>query len=88
MWSVASLQSVTVTPAMCPRMFEILTTLTFRVLGRNRIVSTAIETIEKKKQGRLVVHMRSANFHEVSRTQPKSEGKCVTVGVNAVAVAW
>ena len=32
--------------------------------------------------------MRSAMCHELSRTQPKLEGKCVSVGVDALAVAW
>ena len=36
---------VTVTPAVCPRLFEMLTTLTFGALRRNHTVSTAFATI-------------------------------------------
>ena len=39
---------VTVTPAVCPRLFGFLTRLTFEALRRNHIVST-FETIAKKK---------------------------------------
>ena len=45
---LSTFKRVTVTPAVCPRLFEILTTLTFRALGRSHIVSTAFETIAKK----------------------------------------
>ena len=41
--------------------------------------------VRKKKtqrQGRLVVHMPSAIYHELSRAQPKLGGKCVSVGVD------
>ena len=48
-WSVATFERIMVTHAACPRLFEILTTLTFRALGRTHIVSTALETIAKKK---------------------------------------
>ena len=41
---------VTVTPAVCPRSFEFLTTLTFGALRRNHIVPTGFETIAKKKK--------------------------------------
>ena len=41
---------VMVTPAVYPRWFELLTTLTFRALGRNHIVSIAFETIAKKRE--------------------------------------
>ena len=78
---------VMVTPAVYPRWFEFPTTLTFR----NHIVSTAFETIAKKKterQRRLVVHVRSAIYHELSKTQPKLERKCVSVGVDVLAVVW
>ena len=43
---------------------------------------------KKQKQGRLVFHVRSAIYHELSRTQPKLEGKCISVSVDAVAVVW
>ena len=36
-----------VTPAVCPRLFAFLTTLTVRALHKNHIVSTAFETIAK-----------------------------------------
>ena len=47
------------------------------------------ETIAKKETQRqrwLVVHVRSAIHRELARTQPKLEGKCVNVGVDALAV--
>ena len=80
-----------VTPAVCPRLFGLLTMLTFGALDRNHTVSTALRPSPKKnththRQGRLVVHVRSAIYHELSRKQPKLEGKCVSVGVNALAV--
>ena len=53
---------VIVTPVVCPRLFEILTTLTLGALRRNHIVSTALETIAKKKEGLVCM---------------KSERKCV-----------
>ena len=38
-----------VTPAVCPRLFEFLTTLTLGALGRNHIVSTVFGSIAKKR---------------------------------------
>ena len=64
------------TPAVCPRLCEVLTTLTLS------------EKMQTQKHGRLVVHVRSAIYDDFSRTQPKLEGKCVSVGVDALAVAW
>ena len=65
----------TVTPAVCPRLFEILTTLKFGALRKDHIVSTACEDITKKrkrqKQRKPVVHVLSAVHHVPSRTQPK-----------------
>ena len=57
--SVATFKSVMVIPAVCPRLFEILTSLTFRALGRSHTVSTACETIAKKtqRQASPVVHL-------------------------------
>ena len=53
-----------VTPVVGPRMFEILTTLTFGALHRNHMVTKRFGTIANKKQtqrqGRLVAHVRSA----------------------------
>ena len=49
--------------------------------------SNAVSSSQKKKtqrQGRLVVHMPSATYHELSRAQPKLGGKCVSVGVDGV----
>ena len=62
-----------VTPVVCPRLFEFLATLTFGALRKNHNVSTAFETIAKKKrrkqkQRKPVVHVRSAMYHELSRT--------------------
>ena len=87
---MATSMTVMVTPPVCPRLLEFLNTLTFGAQRRNIIVSTAFETIAKKtqRQRRLVVHMRSAIYHELSRTQPKLEEKCVSVGVDALAVEW
>ena len=48
LWSVATFESVMLTPAACPRWFEFLTTVTFRALGRHHTVSKALETITKK----------------------------------------
>ena len=47
-WSVATLKRATVTPVVRQRLSELLTTLSFRALGRSHIVSTAFEAIEKK----------------------------------------
>ena len=66
-----------VTPAVCPRLFEYHTTLKFGALRKTRIVSTAFETIARKKKGNLVVHMWSAMYHESSRTQPQLEENVV-----------
>ena len=68
--------------AVCPRLFEFLTTLTFGALRKNHIVSTALETVAKKnkrirqKQRKPVVHVRSAMYHESSRTQLKFGRGC------------
>ena len=76
------------TPAASPRLFEFLTTLTFGTLRSNHFVLTAFETTAKKRrQGMLFVHMRSAFYQELTRPQPKLEEKCVSVGVDALAVA-
>ena len=86
---MATCKRVMVTPAVCPRLCEIPTTLTVGAQRRNHIVSTAYETVaRKKKEGRLVVHVRSAIHHELSRTQPKSEENCVSVGDDSLAVTW
>ena len=47
-WPAAMLMGVMVTPAVCPRLFEFLTTLTFGALRKNHIVSTTFEDIAKK----------------------------------------
>ena len=39
-----------VTPVVCPRLFEFLTTLTVGAQRRNHTVSTAFETITKKTE--------------------------------------
>ena len=62
-----------VTPVVCPRLFGILTMLTFRALRRNHIVSTAFETIAKKKKRQ---HNRSWKRNASN------------VGVGALAVSW
>ena len=73
------MKRVMVTPA---RLFEFPTTLTFGALRRNHIVLTVLETIAKKsqkkqKQGKFVVHVWSATYHELPRTQPKLERNVV-----------
>ena len=40
--------------AVCPRVFEILTTLTFGALRGNHIVSTAFETVERNTEAKKV----------------------------------
>ena len=80
---MATFKRVMVTSA---RLFGFHITLTFGALRRNRIVSTAFETIAKKRQRKLVLHMRSVICHEVSRTQPKLKRKCISDGVDALAV--
>ena len=78
----------TLLPFVRACLIEILTALTFGALGTSHIVPTAFETTAKTKtqiQGRLVVPTRSAICHELSRTQPKLEGKRVNVGVDALA---
>ena len=59
---MATIMSVIVTPAVCPRLIEFLTMLTFGAHRRKHIVSTPCETIAKKKTEtkRLVVHVRTA----------------------------
>ena len=42
------LKRVMVTPPVCPRLVENLTTLTFGALRRSHVVSTAFETVAKK----------------------------------------
>ena len=49
---MATFKRVTVTPAICPRLFEILMMLIFGALRRNHIVSTALETIAKKNRNK------------------------------------
>ena len=87
---LATFERVMVTPAVCPRLFEFLTTLTFGALRRNHMVSTPFETVAKKKSKRRdtegsFVRVQSAINHYLSRIQPKLERKCVSVGVVAVA---
>ena len=74
--NLATFNKAMVTPTVCPRLFEIFTTLTFGALANK----------ETQRQRRLVVHVRSAICHEVSRTQPKLERKCVSVDVDAWAL--
>ena len=45
---LATFKRVMVTPAVCPRLFGILTTLTFGAQRKNHIASKLIETISKK----------------------------------------
>ena len=78
---------VMATLVVCPRLFVILTTLTFGALRRNHIVSTAFETIAKKKKTGFVVHVRSAMYREVSRTQPKLGGNVVW-NENQISRPW
>ena len=92
-WShhLATFEKVMATPAVSPGLFEYLTTLTFRAQHRNHIVSTAFWTRCKQKQRleRLVVHMRSAIHHDLSRIQPKLEAARLSVGVDKLTgVSW
>ena len=48
--SFGYLQEVMLTPVVCPRLFEILTTLKFAAHHRNHIVSRAFETVEKNTE--------------------------------------
>ena len=63
--------------AVCPRLFEILTTLTFEHCAKKHIVSTASETIAKtkkrtrQKQKSNVVHVLPAMYHVLSRAHPQ-----------------
>ena len=47
-WFAAALRRVTVTPVVCPRLFEFLNTLTFGALRKNHIVSTAFEAVQAR----------------------------------------
>ena len=79
---LATFQRVMVTPA---RLFGLLTTLTFGARRSNHIVSVALETIAKKQLRNKESSLSTCDHqfcHELSRTQPKSEGKCVSVGVD------
>ena len=49
---LATIKRVMVTPAVCPRWIEILSTLTFGAPRKNHIVSTAFETRRKKHRDR------------------------------------
>ena len=82
-WShhLATFQKVMVTPAVCPRLFEISPRWHSRHWSE-------ITLCQHRRQRRLVVHMQSANSHELSSTPPKLEWKCVSVGVDALAVVW
>ena len=53
--------------------------LTFGALRRNHTVSTAFEAIAGTETKRHLVHVRSAIYHEMSRTQLNLEGNCVSV---------
>ena len=62
--------------AVYPRLFEILATLTFGALRKtshcvNNISDYRKKTRKKQEQWHLVVHVWSAMYHEVSRTQQK-----------------
>ena len=95
---MATFKRVTVTPAgcppVCPRLLGFLTTLTFAARltfgaqRRNHRLSTAFETIAKKTHRDKEDSLSTCDQQfVVSRTQPKLEGKCVSVGVDALAVA-
>ena len=47
---LATAKRVTVTAAACPRLFEILTMLTFGAQRKNHTVSTALEAIKKTRE--------------------------------------
>ena len=59
---------VTVTTGDCPRLFDLLTTLTFGALRKNHIVSTAFETITKKKKAR---RPRVVSMNRLEHTRSK-----------------
>ena len=57
-----------VTLAVCPLLFEFLTTLTFGAQRGNHSVSTAFETMAEtntETREKWFVHMRSAIYHEL-----------------------
>ena len=87
MWRhhLATFGRVMVTPA---RLFEILTAWTFGAQRRNHMESTAFGTIAKKKTKKTLCPHAISIYHELSRTQPELEEKCVSVGVDALAVVW
>ena len=80
---LATFMRFMVTTIVYSRLFDFLSTSTFGALRRNHIVSKAFETIAV-----VHMHMRSAFLHELSRTHMKSDGKCISVGVDALAVMW
>ena len=53
---MATFEKVVVTPAVCPRLFEFLTTLTFGAQRRNHIASTPSVAIAKKQKKSHCVH--------------------------------
>ena len=69
-----------VTPVVCPRLFEIITTLTSRALRRNHIVPSASVATKKKRtrqrQRKPIVYVRSAMYHESPNAQPKLGREC------------
>ena len=80
--------TVMVTPAVCPRLFEFLTTLTF---GAQRDITLCQQHLrpspKQKEQGKArFPHTINKKKHELSRTQPNLGGKCSSVGVDALGV--
>ena len=73
-------EALMVTPVVCPRLLEILTTMTFGAQRRNQC-QQHLRPSQKKKQrhGKLVVQVQFVKNTAVL------EGKCVSVGVDALA---
>ena len=85
---MATTKRVMVTPVVRPRLFEILTSLTVGAPRRNPSASTAFETIATKTQTMKALSSRCDQLFIMNcqETQPQLEGKCVSVGVDALAV--
>ena len=85
---MATFKRIVVTLLPCvPRLFEILTTLTFGSQRRNHIVSAAFETIAKNKEGSLSMCDQQfiMNCQEHNRSWKRSAS---SVGVVALAAVW
>ena len=75
-----------VTPVVSPRLFVFFTTLTFGARRRKHIASAPVETIAKKHTETWNARCPRAIMMNCQERNPSLDGKCVSVGVDALAV--